>query len=273
LSERPVVLFDQLAELFWHFVRSREHDRAGVRVELSSQAELEALQAVGHKRLQPRELFDVLVHAVILELPKGTDDLVQLTRVDVLATQHTAQILNLTGVLTGLVAQLPDVFGRQANLTTLPPSAPRGSASPGATAIVAAGCETAAIASVAALATAVTSLLTAVLSLAIALTLSLTLLALSLLPLTLLTTGLLVVALLPSILLCALSRALLQRFGGTGETLGAALRILTSISGCALTESRLCLVEALAHLFDPAGDVTLGSVRLLIRSTAESALE
>ena len=219
MSERPVVLLDQLAELFRHLVGAGEHDRAGVRVELPTQAELEALQAVGHERLQPRQLLDVLVDAVVLQLTQGTDDLVQLAWIDVLAAKHAAQILRFVGVLPRLVAKLTDILRRQTNRTAIPPAAPRRTTSPGAATVeAAAGSEPAAVTSIAALsAAALTGLLPFALALTFALTLALALLPFLALPfLPLLAARLLVVALLipllTAVLLRTLARPLLQRF-------------------------------------------------------------
>ena len=104
---------------------------------LPTQAELEPLQTVSNERLQPGELLDVLIDALVLELTQRVDDFVQLARVDVFAAQHATQFLRLLRVLTCLAAKLPDVLGGQTNRAALPPSTPRGSASPGAAAIVA----------------------------------------------------------------------------------------------------------------------------------------
>ena len=110
------------------------------------------------------------------------------------------------------------------------------------------------------------------LALALAL-LALTLLALALLALALLTAGLLVaLADCRSGRACSLPRALLQRLGRAGETLGTTLRVLSLVAGRALAERRLRLIQALTHLVDPARDVALGSVRLLIRSAADERL-
>ena len=154
MSERPVVLLDQLAELFRHLIGAGEHDRAGVRVELSTQAELEALQTVSHKGLQPGQLLDVLIDAVVLELAQGADDFVQLAGIDVLTAEQTAQILRLVRILARLAAQLTDVLWCQTDRAAVPPAAPSGSASPRAATVVAAGGEPAAITPIAALPTA-----------------------------------------------------------------------------------------------------------------------
>jgi hypothetical protein len=138
LAERPVVLFNELTERLRHFVGSRQHDRARVRVELTTQAKLEALEAVGDERLQTGQFFDILIDAVILQLSQRVDDFIELARIDLFPAQQPPQVLCLAGVLTGLVAKLTDVLRRQADVATFPPSTPRRSASPCAAAIVAA---------------------------------------------------------------------------------------------------------------------------------------
>jgi hypothetical protein len=91
LTERSVVLFDELAERLRHLVRAREHDCAGIRVELPTQAEFEAFEAVGDERLQTGQFLDVLVDPVVLQLSQGIDDFIQLARVDVLAAQNATK--------------------------------------------------------------------------------------------------------------------------------------------------------------------------------------
>ena len=121
--QRPVVLFDERLELGRHVVRAGQGRGAGVAFDLPAETELEALEALGDERLQPRELVHVLIRAVVLELPELRDHLVELVGVDALAAQHAAQVARVVRVLARLVAQLADVFGRQP--AAIPPAAPR----------------------------------------------------------------------------------------------------------------------------------------------------
>ena len=204
MSERPVVLLDKLAELFRHLVGPGQHDGAGIGVNLPPQAELEALQAVSYKGLESRQFLDVLIDPLVLKFAQRLDDLVELTRIDILAAQHTAQVLSLVGVLTGLASKLPDVLGGQTHLTTLPPATPGRTAAPLATAVNTAAGEPTAVTTVAiALTIATTGLLAVALPLTLALPLPLLALLPLALPLTLLALTLL--TLLPLLSLLALT--------------------------------------------------------------------
>ena len=206
MSERPVVLLDKLAELFRHLVGPGQHDGAGIGVNLPPQAELEALQAVSYKGLESRQFLDVLIDPLVLKFAQRLDDLVELTRIDVLAAQHTAQVLSLVGVLTGLASKLPDVLGGQTHLTTLPPATPGRTAAPLTTAVDTAAGEPTAVTTVAiALTIATTGLLAVALPLPLALTLTLTLLAFLPLALPLTLLALTLLTLLPLLSLLALT--------------------------------------------------------------------
>ena len=68
------------------------------------------LGAVGHLRLQPRQLFDVLVDAVVAQLAEVPQHRVDLLRVDLLALEHAPQLLGLARPALDLAAELPRVF-------------------------------------------------------------------------------------------------------------------------------------------------------------------
>ena len=122
-AERPVVLLHQLPELLGHFVRAGEDDGVGG-FRLAPEAELETLQPFGDRRLQTRQLLDVLVDARVVELPQRAQDLVELARIDVLGRQVTPQRLQLAGLLADFAAQLADVLLGQAPVAIVPSTAP-----------------------------------------------------------------------------------------------------------------------------------------------------
>src|SRR5690349_2735179 len=64
--ERPVVLLDERAELFWHAVAARQDDAGVRRIHLPPQIELESLQALSDERLQPLQLRHILIDARVL---------------------------------------------------------------------------------------------------------------------------------------------------------------------------------------------------------------
>src|SRR5688572_16878172 len=121
--QRTEVLFHVLARRLGHFVGARQHHGVPIAVHLAPQRELEPLQPFGNRGLEPRQLGDVLVDAVVLELLQVTDDLIELARVDALdVAQRAAQLPGLSQGLARLVTQLPGVLGRQAR--AVPPAAP-----------------------------------------------------------------------------------------------------------------------------------------------------
>src|SRR5688572_17053910 len=128
LGQRLEVLLNELSEVLRHFVCAGQHDAVLGDVGLSSEPELEALEAFGDHRLQARQLVDVLVHARIVELPQRAKDLVELTRIDVLGGEITPERHRLAGPLAGLAAELADVLRRQAEVAAIFPSAAVGAA-------------------------------------------------------------------------------------------------------------------------------------------------
>jgi len=111
LPERPVVLLDELAVLLRYLIGAGQHDGPRVRVDLPPQAELEALQAVGNEGLQAGQFLDVLVHAVVLELAQRLDDRVELSRIDLHAAQHPAQLLGLVDLSAKEHSRPPQLSG------------------------------------------------------------------------------------------------------------------------------------------------------------------
>ena len=176
-----------LPELLRDLVGPGQRGGVLVGVDLAAQAELEALEAFGNELLQTRQLLDVLIRALVLELPQRADDLVELARIDVLATQHAAERVGILRVLTRLTAQLPDVF--LGETPAVPPAAPCGIAAGPRTATIEAATQVAAsvcaTAVTAALAGLTRAALTALAFLALALLTVLALAVLCLLALTL----------------------------------------------------------------------------------------
>src|SRR5262245_42160111 len=126
LTECSVVLRDHLLELVGHFIGPCEHHCLIARFDLTTETELETLQAFGRKALETLQLLRVFVNAIVFEPAQRREDLFQLLRIDVEAAQHAAQILRLVGPLPRLGAQLPDVFVRQlAPVTAIVRTIPR----------------------------------------------------------------------------------------------------------------------------------------------------
>src|SRR5438132_10305626 len=109
-AESPIVLLHHLLELVGHFLRPRDHDGLIARLDLVTKTELETLQALGGECLQALQLLRVLVDALVLELAKRRENLLELLRIDVEAAQHAAQVLRFVGPLPRLVAELTNVF-------------------------------------------------------------------------------------------------------------------------------------------------------------------
>src|SRR5688500_16187185 len=122
LRERPEILLVGLFVRFRRLVAARQRQRVLFALHLTAEAELEPLQALGHNRLQPRELGDVLIDARVLHLPQRQHHFLELSWIDV-HTTRPPQLLARVGVeLARFVAQLPDVFLAQAR--AVPPAAP-----------------------------------------------------------------------------------------------------------------------------------------------------
>ncbi len=71
---------------------------------------LNPLRAVGHLRLEPPQLFDVLVDAVVAQLTEVAQHRVDLARIDLLALQHPTELLGLARPALDLAAELTDVL-------------------------------------------------------------------------------------------------------------------------------------------------------------------
>ena len=78
--------------------------------------------AFADERLQGEQLVDVFVDAVVFELAQAAEDLLELACVDVLLTQHVAQLAPLGGEAARLFAELTDIPGIE--LAPRPPAAP-----------------------------------------------------------------------------------------------------------------------------------------------------
>src|SRR5215510_10875881 len=100
LRERLVILLDEWPEFLGHFVGSGQRNRARIPVDLATQAELETLLPLRNERLQTSECRGVLIHALVLELLKRLDDLVELARVDLLAAEQVAKRFRVVCVLS-----------------------------------------------------------------------------------------------------------------------------------------------------------------------------
>src|SRR6185503_2488177 len=121
--ERPVVLLHQLPEFLGHFIRAGEDDGVGG-FRLAPESEFEAFEPFGDRRLQARQLLDVLVDTRVVQLAKRAQDLVEVARIDVLRRKIAPQRLQIARVLPHFTAQLANVFLGQAPVAIVPSTAP-----------------------------------------------------------------------------------------------------------------------------------------------------
>src|SRR5687767_11730677 len=75
LRQRPVILFDQRLEFRRDFFVAADQRAIRFLADLAPQSVFEAFEAFGDKRLQARQLFDVLVDALGIQLAQPAHDL------------------------------------------------------------------------------------------------------------------------------------------------------------------------------------------------------
>jgi hypothetical protein len=107
--------------LLGNLVGARERHRVLVG-HLAAKRVLEPLEALDDFLLALRELFHVLIHALVVEALQHREELIQILRIEAFeSAKLRAQLLELGGPLARLAAELTDVLGAQ---RPRPPAAP-----------------------------------------------------------------------------------------------------------------------------------------------------